>query len=204
MLQLEQLTLQYKEKIVLSRVDHRFEDGRITALLGASGIGKTSLLHALAGLTKPTEGRILSTYERPAYLFQDVRLFPWMTALENVTAVCPDTVAASALLTRLFPGEDVLSLYPRELSGGMKQRVAIARTLAYDSDLLLLDEPFRGLDPDTRGAVRDLILEKAAGKTVILVTHDGEDLAFCDTALRMVGSPVTALLPEKSGTSRSE
>lgn len=204
MLILENLSVRYGNRLVLSKVNHTFEDGRISAILGPSGIGKTTLLHAVAALTPPTEGRIHSSYLRPAYLFQEPRLFPWMTALENVTAVRSDRERAEALLRRLFPDDSVLELYPHELSGGMKQRIALARALAYEPDLLLMDEPFRGLDPKTRERVTALLLEELHGKTVLMVTHDREDLSFCHTVLRTVGSPVVALEAEKSGTLSAE
>ena len=204
MLKLEDLTLRYGKNTVLSHLNHTFEDGRVNAILGASGIGKTTLLHLLANLSRPSEGVIVSTHQKPAYVFQEPRLFPWMTALENVTAVCPNRARALSLLASLFPDTDVQNLYPHELSGGMKQRISLARALAYDADLVLMDEPFRGLDQETKRAVCDLVFKELKGKTVILVTHDEEDLAYCDTVLRMVGTPVTRLKTEKSGTFGNE
>lgn len=199
MLKLENLTLRYGKNTVLSQLNHVFEDGKVTAILGTSGIGKTTLLHLLSGLLRPSEGKVLTDYTRPAYVFQEPRLFPWMTALENLTAVCPDRDRALALLEELFPDSSVAELYPHQLSGGMKQRISLARALLYDPDLLLMDEPFRGLDPETRRAVSDLVFRKARGKTVIFVTHDEEDLIHCDTALRLTGTPVTRIEAEKSG-----
>ncbi|MBQ9086183.1 MAG: ATP-binding cassette domain-containing protein [Clostridia bacterium] len=204
MLNIEHLTLRYQKKTVLSDLSYSFAEGKITAILGASGIGKTTLLHVISGLLTPSEGRIQSSYERCAYLFQEPRLFPWMTALENVSAVCPDKAKALYFLGRLFPDSDISALYPHELSGGMKQRVSIARALAYAPDLVLMDEPFRGLDAETRLATSDLVFQTLREKTVLLVTHDEADLDYCDCVLHMVGSPVTGLESEKSGRVSAE
>lgn len=204
MLKLENLTLRYGTNTVLDSLHHTFEEGKATAITGTSGIGKTTLLHLLAGLIKPSEGRIVNSHEKLSYVFQEPRLFPWMTVLENITAVCSDEERACSLLQRLFPDTQVENLYPHELSGGMKQRVSLARALAPKPDLLLMDEPFRGLDTETRRLVYDLVLEETRGKTLILVTHDEEDLVLCDTVLRMVGMPVTRLVTEKSGTNGNE
>lgn len=195
MLTLEHLTLGYGKKEILKDVSVSFPEGCVTAITGASGIGKTTLLQAVAGLLRPLSGKILSDYRRISYVFQEPRLFLWMTALENVCAVCSDRDRARELLERLVP--DSAGLYPHELSGGMKQRVSIARALAYETELLLMDEPFKGLDPQTKRSVADLVFESTRGKTVLLITHDREDLRFCDASLAMIGSPVTALHLEK-------
>ena len=107
-------------------------------------------------------------------------------------------------MLRLISDADAKDKYPDELSGGMKQRVSMARALAYDSDLLLMDEPFKGLDPDTRREVCRLVFEQAKGKTVLMVTHDREDLVYCDHLLRLEGSPACSLILEKSGSVTSE
>ena len=196
MLKLENLTVEYQKNKILENVSVSFVDGTITAITGRSGIGKTTLLRVLCGLKKPSDGKVLSSYNRPAYIFQEPRLFPWMTALENVLAVCNDEEKARHYLSRLLPDEGALLKYPHELSGGMKQRVSIARAIAYEPDLLLMDEPFRGLDPETKEETVRLVLDSIRRKTVLTVTHDEEDLV-CDFVLRMENTPASHLILEK-------
>ena len=197
MLKLENLTVEYQKKKIFENLSISFEDGKITAITGRSGIGKTTLLRVLCDLKKPSGGKVLSSYSRPAYIFQEPRLFPWMTALENVLCVCGDEEKARYYLGRLLPDEAAHEKYPHELSGGMKQRVSIARALAYEPDLLLMDEPFRGLDPETKEETVAFLLDSLRGKTVITVTHDEEDLAWCDLVLRMESTPDSRLILEK-------
>lgn len=197
MLKLENLTVEYQKNKILENVSVSFVDGTITAITGRSGIGKTTLLRVLCGLKKPSDGKVLSSYNRPAYIFQEPRLFPWMTALENVLAVCNDEEKARHYLSRLLPDEGALLKYPHELSGGMKQRVSIARAIAYEPDLLLMDEPFRGLDPETKEETVRLVLDSIRRKTVLTVTHDEEDLVWCDFVLRMENTPASHLILEK-------
>lgn len=197
MLRIEHLTVRYQKKEVLQNVSFSFAEHSTTAIIGESGIGKTTLLNVLAGLLKPHNGKVISDYRRPAYIFQEPRLFPWMTALENVSAVCQNAERAAEILEELLP--NAAHLYPHELSGGMKQRVSVARALAYDPDLLLMDEPFKGLDEQTRQTVSRFVFDAMRKKTVLMITHDSKDMATCDQIVSMSGSPVTALKLEKNG-----
>ena len=200
MLTLEKLTLRYKKQTVLDGVSFEFSEQCTTGIVGASGIGKSTLLHAIAGLKQCDGGKILSSHDRISYVFQEPRLFPWMTALENVTSVGADEATAMRYLHALFEdAEEVAKKYPSELSGGMKQRISVARALAYDPDLLLMDEPFRGLDTETKSVVQALIFEELRDKTILLVTHDEADLSLCDEIIRLQGNPVSTLILEKSG-----
>ena len=204
MLKINKLTLAIDKKTILKDLTHSFEDGAVTAIVGASGVGKTTLLRSLSGLLAPSSGEILSSYNKPAFVFQEPRLFPWMNALENVTAVCDDQATAERYLAALLPDVSDHKKYPHELSGGMKQRVALARALAYCPDLLLIDEPFKGLDEETRASVLDFFFEKIRGITTLMVTHDLRDLSYCDHVLRLDGSPANRLVLEKSNKSASE
>lgn len=197
MLRLENVCFSYDAEIILKHATHPFTDGRITAITGPSGSGKTTLLYLLAGLKKPTDGTLINDHKKTAVVFQEPRLFPWMTALENVKAVCADEGRARAILATLFDDDEVADKYPSELSGGMKQRVAIARALAYEPDLLLLDEPFRGLDEKTKERTASVVWDRMAGKTCLLITHDESDLAFCHEHVILESAPTYGLRAEK-------
>ena len=138
------LCVSFGEKKVLDHFSAEFGPG-ITLLTGHSGYGKTTLLHTIAGLITPEEGEITDRPERISLMFQDDRLFPWLSALKNIEIVCDDEAKAKQLLEAVELGAEANSR-PASLSGGMRRRVAFARALAYPADLLLLDEPFKGMD----------------------------------------------------------
>ena len=199
MIKLDSITVKFDKQTVLDNLSFSFEQGKIYAITGASGIGKTTLINAIAGLVKLNGGSITTDHKKIGFIFQEPRLFPWMNAIENVSCVCDDTQKAKEYLDALLP--DCSEKYPDELSGGMKQRVSIARALAYEPDLLLLDEPFKGLDDDTKENVIDVVSNFLKDKTAILITHDNDDLAMCDVIYRIESSPVTTLVEVKSGNS---
>jgi NitT/TauT family transport system ATP-binding protein len=153
------------------------------AITGPSGCGKTTLINVIAGLLRPENGSV-EIGGTVSYVFQEPALFPWLTALENVNVVLSDSAATRPEAERWL--EEVglaewADKYPRQLSGGQKQRVALCRALAFGGDVLLLDEPLKGLDPETREKTADLIRRARAGKTLLLVTHDSwEAQALCD------------------------
>ena len=187
MIAIEGLNIAYNGTQVLQNCALRVEKNSRIALMGPSGCGKTTLINAIAGLVTPDSGRI-TVNGRVSYVFQEPSLFPWLTALENVNVVMsdkPDTLALSRRWLEEAELGDCLDKYPHQLSGGQKQRVAICRALAFGGDILLLDEPLKGLDPDTRARVADLILRESKEKTLLLVTHDQwEAQTLCETVLR--------------------
>lgn len=203
MLKIKNISAKYENETVISDLSYEFEKGKAYAIIGPSGIGKTTLLNIMCGLKSPDIGKVETDFSRPAYVFQDARLFPWLTALDNVTLVCDNKQKAEKTLISLLGDPDSLSKYPHELSGGMKQRVSIARALCYDGDILFLDEPFRGLDPETKHNISSFLFEASRDKTVIMITHDVNDAKLCDVILKMNGSPVTALT-EESGNFKTE
>lgn len=169
-------------KKILDSFSYHFEQDRY-ALLGASGKGKTTLLRLLAGLEKPDEGSIKkSTSLQVNYMFQENRLLPWCNVLHNV-ALFSNKDYASFFLDRLGLA-DVLNQMPSTLSGGMQRRVALARSLAFGKDVLLLDEPSTGLDQAWKEKVYQLILETFPNQTIVVATHDlKEAKAFCNHSI---------------------
>lgn len=185
----ENVTLKYGKKIVLDKFSATFHAGKFTAIMGESGIGKTSILRLAAGLvpSKYYSGIINTGGAKISYQFQEPRLFEWLTVVENISLVSeargvflhsPELVRKSLDMLELFGLADIANEHPSTLSGGMAQRVALARTLAYDSELVLLDEPFRGLDESTKYDVMGKVRSALEGKTVILVTHDVREAEF--------------------------
>jgi NitT/TauT family transport system ATP-binding protein len=187
MIAIDRLNVAYGNASVLEDCSLRVTAGSRIALMGPSGCGKTTLINAIAGLAAPDSGSI-QVNGRVSYVFQEPALFPWLTAEENVNVVLsdkPDTLPQARRWLEEAGLADSLNKYPHQLSGGQKQRVAICRALAFGGDILLLDEPLKGLDPDTREQVANLILNTWKGKTLLLVTHDQwEAQTLCDTVLR--------------------
>ena len=180
MIDIKNLSLSYEGERVIEQFSLHVDKGEKIALMGPSGCGKTSLLEAVAGLLKPEKGtvRVNGTV---SCVFQEPRLLPWLSALKNVNVVLSDSAAtegeAAKWLEAVGLYEDAHKL-PSQLSGGMQQRVNIARALAYGGDVLLLDEPMKGMDSETAEAVAKLIKASAEDKTLILVTHDEEEASF--------------------------
>jgi NitT/TauT family transport system ATP-binding protein len=179
----------------VDQVSLSVREGEFLTLIGPSGCGKTSLLNAIGGLVRPTSGRVLidgRVVEAPqpetcAYIFQDFALFPWRTALGNVEIALefrrlpkPERRDRAMAALETVGLADIPDRYPRELSGGMKQRVAVARALVSDCDVLLLDEPFGALDEQTRlvlGTELCQILERT-GKSIVFVTHSLQEAVY--------------------------
>lgn len=183
MIAINHLTLSYGSQQVLKDCSLRVETGSRVALMGPSGCGKTSLINLIAGLLTPDAGSVTAE-GKVSYVFQEPALFPWLTAVENINVVLSDSPATLPRAESLLDAvglSDCRDKYPHQLSGGQKQRIAICRALAYEGDVLLLDEPLKGLDPDTRDRVVALLLQESAGKTLLLVTHDAREAeSLCD------------------------
>jgi len=190
----------------LDRIDLAVAPGELVCVVGASGCGKTTLLNLIAGLDEPTAGR-LEVAGRPALMFQEAALFPWLTVAGNVDVALKlrrvpraerrarvDELLATVRLS------DFARRRPHELSGGMRQRVAMARAFAQDADVLLMDEPFGALDAMTRDVLHDELerLWRARGLTVVFVTHNVREAArLADRIVVLTSRPgtVSATVP---------
>lgn len=165
----------FGDKIVLRDFSATFPNPGLTAIMGSSGAGKTTLIRILLRLTTPDAGTISGLDSlTPSVVFQENRLFPQLTALQNAEVAGTKGRSGKYWLTRMGLG-DSLSLKPDSLSGGMQRRVAIARALCYGGNFLVLDEPFKGLDIETRASILPIFREVKREKAVLLITHDPEE-----------------------------
>jgi len=200
MIRINRLKKNYENKKIFSNFNMNIEPCNITCILGPSGVGKTTLFNVISGLTDYEDGEIIGIDKKHiSYLFQEPRLMPWLTVYENIDII----------LKNIFPDKkrkDVISYYldmvglkdytdkkPEELSGGMKQRLAIARTFAYPSTLLLMDEPFQGLDIKLKNSIIESFLKlwSEDNRTVIFITHDiNEALRVSDQIYIIQDNPV--------------
>lgn len=190
MIEVRELTLRYGDKLVLDRFSLEIPDRGLTALSGPSGCGKTTLLRAMAGLAEAESGAVSGMDPaRTAVLFQEDRLLPWRTVSQNITDVLPRGrrgEMADWLAFAELEGEE--NAYPSALSGGMARRLALARCTALGGDLLLLDEPFAGVDQERTAR----ILERLRGLDVpvVMATHQPQALAACDAIIALDGPPL--------------
>ncbi len=182
MIELCDVTVRFGERTVLDRLSAQIPLAGTTVVTGASGSGKTTLLRVLIGLQGLNGGKVAGLDGlKLSVVFQEDRLLPWLTALENVSLVSAP-VSARRYLYALGLG-DALAQKPPALSGGMRRRVAIARALAYDGDLLLLDEPFAGLDDGAKRICAAVLLDQ--NKPIVLVTHSLEEAERLHGAVRI-------------------
>lgn len=211
------LKFKYKnsEKIIFENISIDINQGEFLCILGKSGCGKSTFLRLLSGLEMPTCGSIY--YEEKeikkasldrAVVFQDYGLFPWMTAGDNILLALRQKYKkekkhnlknlAIEMIKKVGLDESVYKLLPKELSGGMKQRCAIAQSLAVDPPVLLMDEPFGALDAVTRVKLQDLVLDllskNTEKKTLIFVTHDVDEALFLADRIIVLGQVPSSII----------
>lgn len=184
MIEIKHLGKSYKEKRVYEDFNITLKKQAISVLMGPSGSGKTTLLRILAGLEPYECGQILGlTHKKAAFVFQEDRLMPWLTVRENIEYVLEDTMPERIKKEKVDQMIEKMQLtsvadeFVPSLSGGMKRRVALGRAFAYEGDLMLLDEPFKGLDDCLKGDIIEVLLAywHKQKPTIICVTHDLEE-----------------------------
>ncbi|MFB4314588.1 ABC transporter ATP-binding protein [Actinomadura sp. 21ATH] len=225
MLEINELTHRYGDHTVLSGLNLKVAAGELVSIVGPSGCGKSTLLRAIAGLVPPTGGKVVlngtpidGVPDDLAVVFQDYSrsLMPWLTVRDNVALPLrrrgkgkKDRRAAAQEALEQVGLADAGRKYPWQLSGGMQQRVSIARALAYRPTLLLMDEPFGSVDAQTREDLEDLVLRvhRDGGMTILLVTHDIDESVYLgDRVVVLARNPgrVRAELPVGLPASRDQ
>ncbi len=205
MIQLTNLQKKYHGQTILDSLQMTFKEHAITAILGPSGCGKTTLLKIVAGLIPADAGEISGMEDKvPGFLFQEPRLLPWMNCVQNLEFVLPKTMdkhEKSRLCKELLDAvglTDYQNHYPSQLSGGMNQRLSIARAFIIQSDILFMDEPFQSLDIKRRqqvfGLFRGLWLKYQP--TVLMVTHDVQEALLLSDKMYILSDKPTGILKE--------
>ena len=207
------LTCSYEQKTIFDNFDVTFEQGKINVILGGSGVGKTTLLNAIAGI-KSYEGQIEGCEGGVSYIFQKDRLIPSISVYKNLDLILKGVVKDKAERKRMIEQtavdleiSDVLKSLPSEISGGQAQRVSMARAFLYPSDVMLLDEPFKALDTalKTRLIKQFAALQEKKNKTVVFVTHAiDECLLLADDYFVFDDAPVKIVLQGKINSKKSE
>jgi len=184
MIVLDSICKSFGENEVLKNVCAEFPEGSVTCIMGVSGGGKTTLLNVISGLLPADSGTVTGVPERISFVFQEDRLCESFNAVRNALIFIDgaDENEIRSDLTEIGLGKH-LSVPVRDMSGGMKRRTAIVRAACANADLLLLDEPFKGLDEATRRITAEYLLRKCKGKTVIMVAHDPEDAALMNAKI---------------------
>ena len=194
----------------LAPLDLKIETGRFVSLVGPSGCGKSTLFNIIAGLMQPTEGCIMidgenatGTIGRVGYMLQKDLLLPWRTVLDNVIlgmeiqgVPLADARARALPLLKRYGLGGFETLYPNALSGGMRQRAALLRTLLFDTDVILLDEPFGALDAQTKLQMQEWLMQLWSDfkKTVVFITHDVDEAIYLSDEVVVMGTRPGRLL----------
>ncbi|NMP38050.1 MAG: ATP-binding cassette domain-containing protein [Clostridiales bacterium] len=188
MIRLENISKAFGDKRVLEDISADFSTGGTVCILGVSGSGKTTLMRIISGLEKPDSGTVSGIEGlRCSFVFQENRLLPWLTLVQNLCAVGVSRESALEYLKKVgLSGEE--GSYPGQLSGGMARRAALARALAYSGDVIFLDEPFAGLDAQTKSDMIQLLKSELSGKTAFVVTHDTADAQLLEAETFTLGN----------------
>ena len=174
-MEIKNLTKLFNDKVIFENYSVCIPENKITFIMGESGCGKTTLLKMICGLDKEYDGEILLSSNKLSCVFQEPRVFPTLTAKENIEIVGKGGDFSALDVLRLVELDNDAELYPDELSGGMKMRLSIARALYYNGDIFVLDEPFSALDEELKDRILSKIFDALKGKTVLIVSHDPKE-----------------------------
>lgn len=197
MLEFRNVGFSYGEKEIFKDFSFSLKEGTSTAILGPSGYGKTTFLELASGFLKPQSGIVTPFCGKPTFVFQEDRLLPWYTALENLTAVNIGKEKALEYLEKVGLS-DCADKYPDELSGGMCRRLSIARALAFGGDVYLFDEPLRGLDIKTSAEILELIKSETTGKTSLIITHNPKEAFLLSEKIIIAGKNPFVIIAERN------
>lgn len=170
----------FNGEIVISKKTIEFPQKGIVCIFGPSGVGKTTVFNLIAGLIYPDEGEVKVT-EDISMVFQEDRLIPWLSAIENISLVLKDRELGLNMAKEYMNDmklTDIVNKKPQELSGGMKRRVAIARALAYDKSIMLMDEPFKGLEEELKNQIMDQVIKLSSDKLIVIITHVKAEIEY--------------------------
>ncbi|MDF2821967.1 MAG: cmpD2 [Clostridiales bacterium] len=180
MITFKSVSKSFDGEIVISNKTIEFPEKGIVCIFGPSGVGKTTIFNLIAGLIEPDDGEIEVT-EDISMVFQEDRLVPWLTAGENISLVIEDKELGQRNAIKYMKAMQLVgaeSKRPSELSGGMKRRVAIARAMAYDKRIMLMDEPFKGLEVELKNFIMDQVIKLAEDKLIVIVTHEKAEIDY--------------------------
>jgi NitT/TauT family transport system ATP-binding protein len=187
--QFDRVSFAFGQKQIMSELSLVLPAVGLVGITGPSGCGKTTFLHLLAGLVSPQSGQItLDRRDRVGMVFQEDRLLPWLTCEANLLLACRDRARVREWLNKMELTQSG-DCYPHELSGGMRRRVALARALSFDCDLLLLDEPFQGMDLQLKERLYPLVLDASRQKPVVIISHDRTELALLADPVYLASGP---------------
>ncbi len=211
---LENVIKEFGNLRVLDDISMKFQEGKITCILGPSGCGKSTLLNIISGIDKDYQGNVSGFDEKEiSFVFQEDRLIPWLKTKDNIEIVLKKKYKIEERkeliykYTSMMGIDKYLNFYPKELSGGMKQRVSLARALSYGGEIIIMDEPFKTLDIKNKNKlIRDFkTIQSEEKKTVIFVTHDiDECLELGDEIYILTDKPTKIKRKVNSNISKKE
>ncbi len=203
MIKIENLCFSYDDNPIIENLNVSFNEDSINCILGSSGCGKSTLLNLLCGINKDYSGIIESEGDNFSYVFQSPTLIPWLTIYENMHFTLKHVIPSTDIHKKIEHYLNLVDLleykdmFPHELSGGMKQRVSLARAFAFPSNYLLMDEPFTGLNASLKKSLQEVFIKlwNMEKKTVLLVTHDIDEALLLSKNIYVIkNKPVTDLL----------